>query len=80
MEIQDFAGEYVCSNCNTEFEAPHHCGRGMIVINDNGFFMWRCWKGEHAPCCGKPSVISLDTCCDSQDIVPKNTKEQLKSL
>ena len=75
MEIQDFTGEYICNNCKTEFDAPHHCGRSMIVIEAEDGYLWRCWKGEHAPCCGKPSAIKIDKCCDNQQVSAKHTKK-----
>ncbi len=68
MTNLEFHGDYVCVNCETTFKSPHHCGRPMIVVGLNDMSAWVCWKGEHAPCCGKPSVIPIEKCCENQEL------------
>ncbi len=56
--------EFHCTSCDKKFEAPKHCGKPMAPVDGK----WGCWKGEHAPCCGKPSMIEIDACCDNQTL------------
>ncbi len=64
----NFSGSYICTNCNTTFTAPTHCGRMMTLQDGN---TWICWKGEHQPCCGKESKIALENCCDARNLTPQ---------
>jgi len=49
-----------CENCSKIVEVPKHCGQAMHLEGT----IWVCHKGEHAPCCGRSSVVDFDPCCD----------------
>ena len=62
----DSLGSYVCTKCDTIFpidRSKTHCGRPMEVKMLDNTLSWVCWKGVHAPCCGKASHLEFDQCC-----------------
>ncbi len=60
---------YVCENCNKSTTPPTHCGQAMLLQEQEGVKNWICWKGEHAPCCGKESLIAYEACCGEPNLV-----------
>ena len=69
----DFVIVYVCENCKTSVESPKHCGKQMQIQEIEESSHWICWKGEHPPCCGKPSSFVVD-CCESPNLAMKFNK------
>ena len=60
--------EFKCNNCGNILEAPEHYGKPMNVYENS----WTCWKGDHPPCCGRPAVETIYTCCSKQYLLPVN--------
>ncbi|MCY3413670.1 MAG: hypothetical protein INQ03_18650 [Candidatus Heimdallarchaeota archaeon] len=59
---QNKPGSYTCQSCNSQVDAPRHCGHHMYVeVHDDGAH-WICWMGAK---CGDKMV---DTCCDTMDL------------
>ncbi|MHA2105715.1 MAG: hypothetical protein ACW981_19995 [Candidatus Hodarchaeales archaeon] len=44
-----------CQICDYTMKIPFHCGKQM-EISDKSLV---CWKGIHAPCCNRDSVIDI---------------------
>jgi hypothetical protein len=65
-KYQNLPKEHICENCNTEMDAPMHCGHGMHVENLEDGPNWVCWMGTS---CGKKLI---DSCCDNSSLVYKN--------
>ncbi len=59
---RDFTTVYVCNNCKATTPPPTHCGKAM-ELDDN--LLFTCWKGQHAPCCGRESQIKYENCCEN---------------
>ncbi|MFV2016360.1 MAG: hypothetical protein ACC656_13090 [Candidatus Heimdallarchaeota archaeon] len=61
----DVTAVYICNNCKATTTPPTHCGRAMETNEVNGDIFFQCWKGEHAPCCGRESTVKYENCCDN---------------
>jgi hypothetical protein len=65
--------EYACENCQTNLNAPMHCGNAMHLEDLNNGRYWVCWMGatscgnkatskqEYTPCCDGPSIPVYET-------------------
>ena len=62
-----------CQECNFIEPVPVHCGKPMVLEEDT----FVCWRGEHAPCCGRSSKMSIPKHHDKPMILRRAMAEKM---
>lgn len=64
-KLKNLTRNYKCNTCNSEFEAPMHCGHAMHPeVKDDGVH-WVCWMGSR---CGDEKI---DSTCEGANIIAR---------
>ncbi len=64
-----------CQKCELVEPIPSHCGKPMQIVGDS----FVCWKGEHTPCCGKPSVLPVPVHHNKQMVIRRAMAKLMKN-
>ncbi len=62
-----------CQQCSHVEPLPVHCGKPMQLVGNELV----CWRGEHAPCCGRESKMPIPMHHDSPMVVKQARAEMM---